>query len=124
MSLESADPGPVLSGGATELSLEDRFSRWAGENGSGGESFDVLIARLRQHEPHNNDFRPHFRAQSAPGLWLYGGKDRSNPSILCKEMIEEIATEYARDPTNQAGTWRTRHEAALRGRLYSVRFKP
>ena len=87
----------TLSGGATQLNLEGRFSRWADEGGSGGDSIAELIERLRRVEPGGHDFRDDFRAQTAPGLWLYGGLDRSNPSRLCIEMIEEIARENGND---------------------------
>ena len=101
----------TLSGGATELSIEGRFSNWAGENDSGGASIDELVERLRAYEPSDYDFRPHFRAQKAPGLWLYGGLDRSNPSTLCVEMIEQIAEENGNDftivwfPDGNHGLW-------------------
>ncbi len=89
----------AISGGATELSIEGRFSNWADESGSGGTPIEEVIARLREYEPPDYDFRPHFRAQKAPGLWLYGGKDRSNPAILCIEMIEQIRQDTGNDFT-------------------------
>ncbi len=104
----------TLSGGATELSLEGRFSRWASENGSGGTSIDDVLERLRKQEPRDYDFRPHFEAQKAPGLWLYGGLDRSNPSVLCIEMLEEIRERNGNDftiawfPEGNHGLWQAR----------------
>jgi len=89
----------TLSGGATELSVEGRFSKWAGEDDAGGDAIEDLIARLRGFTPDDYDFRPHFAAQKAPGLWLYGAKDRSNPSTLCIEMIQKIAKETGNDFT-------------------------
>lgn len=91
----------TLSGGATELSIEGLFSTWADEGGWGGTPVEELVARLREYEPRDYDFRPHFRAQKVPGLWLYGGKDRSNPSILCIEMIEQIRQETGNDFTTR-----------------------
>ena len=34
-----------------------------------------------------------------PGLWLYGGKDRSNPSQLCIELLEQVRHESTKDFT-------------------------
>jgi len=34
-----------------------------------------------------------------PGLWLYGGKDRSNPSQICIELLEGIRDKYDKDFT-------------------------
>ncbi len=104
----------TLSGGATELSIEGRFSNWAREDGSGGDSIDEILARLRRFEPSDYDFRPHFIAQKAPGLWLYGGLDRSNPSVLCIEMLEKIREENGNDftvawfPEANHGLWQAR----------------
>ena len=81
----------ILSGGATALSLEDKHSRWSGENFARGGTVEDVIARLRRERVTDYDFRPDFAAQRSPGLWLYGYKDRSNPSQLAVELIEEVA---------------------------------
>jgi pimeloyl-ACP methyl ester carboxylesterase len=104
----------TLSGGATPLSLEGRFSNWASESGSGGTSIDEVLKRLRKQKPRDYDFRPHFEAQKAPGLWLYGGLDRSNPSVLCIEMLEDIRRRNGNDftiawfPKGNHGLWQAR----------------
>jgi predicted methyltransferase len=117
----------TLSGGATELSLEGKFSNWAQEDGSGGKTIDEVLVRLRRHKPSDYDFRPHFRAQKVPGLWLYGGLDRSNPSALCIELIEEIRDENGNDftvaffPQGNHGLWQARvGGAAENGALGSM----
>jgi dienelactone hydrolase len=89
----------TLSGGATELSIEGRYSGLADERGSGGRPVEELIEELRKYKPTDYDFRPHFIAQKAPGLWLYGGNDRSNPSVLCIELLEAIKRQHGNDFT-------------------------
>ena len=89
----------VLSGGATNLSYESVFSKWADEDGSGIGSapIDDVLQRTREHKPRDKDFREFFTGMVGPALWLYGGKDRSNPSQLCVELIEEIAAAESKD---------------------------
>lgn len=89
----------ILSGGATRLSLEDKHSRWSGETFATGGSVEDVIARLRASPGRDPDFRAHFAAQRSPGLWLYGFKDRSNPSQLCAELIEDVARTHDLDFT-------------------------
>lgn len=91
----------TLSGGATHLSIENVFSEMAQEMDADASSlpFDEFYRRTRNHRPRGPDFRPYFAAMSCPGLWLYGLKDRSNPSPLCIELIEEVASEHAKDFT-------------------------
>jgi pimeloyl-ACP methyl ester carboxylesterase len=91
----------TLSGGATNLSIENVYSDWAKESDSGPELPEIgsVLERVRRYRPRDPDFREHFAAMDVPGLWLYGGKDRSNPSQLCKELIEDVAREHGRDFT-------------------------
>ncbi|MEM7049081.1 MAG: prolyl oligopeptidase family serine peptidase [Acidobacteriota bacterium] len=89
----------VLSGGATALSLEDKHSRWSGENIATGGTVEEVIARLRKEPIKEPGFRSHFANQKSPGLWLYGFKDRSNPSQLCAELIEDVAKAHGKDFT-------------------------
>lgn len=89
----------IFSGGATQLSLEDKHSRWSGETFATGGTVDEVIARLREERPGDPSFRADFENQSCPGLWLYGFKDRSNPSQLCAELIEDVAATHDKDFT-------------------------
>ncbi|HEX9793622.1 MAG TPA: CocE/NonD family hydrolase [Planctomycetota bacterium] len=91
----------TVSGGATALSVEGRFSDQASELAADASSRSVeeVVEELRSYQPRDPDFDDYFAAQTAPGLWLYGGRDRSNPSILCKERIERLAAEHRRDFT-------------------------
>jgi len=91
----------TLSGGATALSYENVYSELADESDADGSSlsFEELIRRTRKHRARDPDFREHFAAMECPGLWLYGLRDRSNPSQMCIELIEEVAAETGRDFT-------------------------
>ena len=91
----------VLSGGATNVSIEGRFSSLAaeGESSADAAQVDELIEQLRSYEPRDPDFVAEFAGMECPGLWLYGAKDRSNPSRLCAELIEEIAAAEGKDFT-------------------------
>jgi len=62
-------------------------------------TFDALYRRTRRSRPRDHDFRPHFAAMTCPGLWLYGLKDRSNPSLLCIELLDEVAEKHDKDFT-------------------------
>ena len=91
----------ILSGGATPISVEGVFSRVAREDASGARSISIeeALKKTRAHRPRDKDFDKFFAAMQAPSLWIYGGKDRSNPSQLCIEMIEGIRDEHERDFT-------------------------
>ena len=110
----------TISGGATQLSYEGRFSDLAGEMNSDASAASVeeIVERLRRHKAKDYDFRPHFAAQKCPGLWLYGAMDRSNPSQLCVEMLEQIKQRTGNDftiklyPGANHGLWECRYGGA------------
>ncbi len=89
----------ILSGGATPLSVEGRFSRLAAESSSGADlkSVDELIQELREYQPADEGIDSELSRMDYPCLWLYGLKDRSNPSQLCAERIQRIAARHERD---------------------------
>ena len=91
----------ILSGGATQLSYESVFSKWADENGSGvdGTPVEDVLARTRKHKPNDPSFAPFIESMHGPGLWLYGARDRSNPSKLCIELLERIREDAGKDFT-------------------------
>ncbi len=91
----------TLSGGATRIGYESRFSKLAAENESSAKNrtIDEAYAAMEDFRPRDYDFRKHFAAVSCPALWLYGDRDRSNPSRLCVELIEAIAREGGNDFT-------------------------
>jgi len=94
----------ALSGGATALSYESIFSVLAAEMDSSksAPSVEQILEQMQDHRPRDPDFREHFAAQACPGLWLYGLKDRSNPSQLCIDLLEEIRRTTGKDFTIKA----------------------
>lgn len=91
----------TISGGATPIDVEGRFSELAGENTDGGSNLtiDEVYRQLRRYRPRGFDFREEFAAQDSPGLWLYGDNDRVNPTQLAVEVIEEVRDTFAKDFT-------------------------
>ena len=91
----------ILYGGATPLSVEGRYSDLASENESGAalKSVDQLIEELRSYEPSDVGIDKELAAMDFPALWIYGYRDRSNPSQLCVERIKRIGSENQRDFT-------------------------
>lgn len=93
----------ILSGGTTSVSLETVFSQAAGQDETGPDlpSIDDAIDRTRRHFASDPDVRAELAAMDAPGLWLFGDRDRSNPTQLCVELLESLKTEHAKDFTIQ-----------------------
>lgn len=91
----------ILSGGATALSFEGVFSDEARELDTGAElpTIEEALARTRDHVARDPDFRDEIAAMTGPALWVYGDRDRSNPTQLCVELIESIRAEHAKDFT-------------------------
>ncbi len=91
----------ILYGGATPLSVEAQYSRIASENESGAslKSVNELIQELRSYQPSDTGIEKELSEMQFPALWLYGYRDRSNPSQICVDLITEIATHHHRDFT-------------------------
>jgi dienelactone hydrolase len=94
----------ILYGGATPLSVEGRYSSMASENSSGAKlkSVDVLIDELRSYEPSDVGIDSELSQIKFPTLWIYGYQDRSNPSQICEQLINEIGVRNNRDFTVKA----------------------
>lgn len=94
----------ILSGGATPLSVEGRYSRLATEDLSGSAlpTVDAVIEELRSYRPVDIGIGDELSRIDYPCLWLYGYKDRSNPSQICEDLINEIGLKHNRDFTVQA----------------------
>lgn len=94
----------ILYGGATPLSVEGEYSRMASENASGAklESVEKLIEELRSYKPSDIGIDKELAQMKFPCLWLYGYRDRSNPSQICEELINEIGSREHRDFTVKA----------------------
>jgi pimeloyl-ACP methyl ester carboxylesterase len=93
----------VLSGGATPLSIESKYSRLASENAGGAllKPVEQLIEELRLYQPSDTSIDEELSGMQFPCLWLYGYKDRSNPSQLCVERLTGLARQYNRDFTTK-----------------------
>ncbi len=93
----------ILYGGATPLSVENKYSRIASENDSGArlEPVDQLIEQLRSYQPSDVGIEQELSAMEFPCLWIYGYRDRSNPSQICAELINELASRHNRNFTVQ-----------------------
>ena len=88
-----------MSGGATRLSQEDYFSELTDETRSDASlrSIEDAVAKVRARKPQGHDWSTDFASQRCPGLWLYGMKDRSNPSQLAVEVLEAVKAEHDKD---------------------------
>ncbi len=91
----------ILVGGTTPLSVEAEYSRIASENASGAmlKPVDELIEQIRSFQPSDTGIERELSDMGFPCLWLYGYRDRSNPSQFCEEIIQGIAKRYDRDFT-------------------------
>jgi hypothetical protein len=74
---------------------ESLYSELTGEEegGEGGESVEQATAEVRDEGPSGFDPRPFLRRFTIPGLWLYGGADRSTPTTLNVEVLDQLARE-------------------------------
>ncbi len=96
----------LLSAGTTAFVYEGLYSDWAKEMESGPDAppIEKLIERLRKKRPKDPKKRPlgireHLVAMACPGIWFYGLKDRSNPSQICIDLLEEIKRDEEKDFT-------------------------
>ncbi len=48
---------------------------------------------------HGFDPLPHLEALTVPGLWIYGGMDRSNPTQADIAVLEKLITDLGKDFT-------------------------
>jgi uncharacterized protein len=86
---------PSLTQGEVDL--------WANLNDQGRSpptrTDEDMEAEVRRAGPSGVDPMPSIRAMRVPGLWLYGGKDRTVPSRLCVERFHPVTREPGRDFT-------------------------
>ncbi len=90
----------VRNGGAVCYAKEGRYSVLSREfeSKASNPSIASILPEVRR-VPVDYDWTPHFARMSCPSLFLYGLRDRVNPSILCVEFLREIASEHQRDFT-------------------------
>jgi pimeloyl-ACP methyl ester carboxylesterase len=79
----------LVSAPAVTDGEESEFSRLTGEEGGrgSGESLDAIVRRLR---PSGFDPRPDLARMTMPGLWLYGARDRSQPTALSVANLQRL----------------------------------
>ncbi len=68
------------------------YSLLTGEEGSGGGvlSKQAISYRLKRTGPSGFDPRPSLAQMSVPGIWAYGGADKSIPADECAEIIRSL----------------------------------
>ena len=47
--------------------------------------------------PHGFDPLPLLEAMDIPGLWMFGGQDRSTPTVLSVENLDALVAQYGKD---------------------------
>jgi len=63
-------------------------------------SIEEIIAMLPDFSGvHGFDPLPHLEALTSPGLWIYGGMDRSNPTQADIAVLEKLITDLGKDFT-------------------------
>jgi dipeptidyl aminopeptidase/acylaminoacyl peptidase len=79
--------GPTVTQGEERL-----YSVLTGEEGGGGGvlSKQAINYRLKQAGPSGFDPLPFLQNMRAPGLWLYGGEDRSIPVDQSRAILERL----------------------------------
>jgi dienelactone hydrolase len=68
------------------------YSLLTGEEGGGGGvlSKQAIAYRLKRAGPSGFDPRPSLAQMSVPGIWAYGGADKSIPTDDCAEVIRSL----------------------------------
>jgi len=78
---------PAVSHGEEKL-----YSRLTGEEGGmpSGLSPEEIDRRLDEAGPSGFDPRPYLARMTSPGLWLYGGRDLSQPTSRSVAVLEHL----------------------------------
>ena len=90
-----------LAGGATRLEVEQLYSELTDELRSDASlpSVEDSLAKVRARPVLGYDWGADFATQRCPGLWIYGLRDRINPSQLSVEVLERVKAEHKKDFT-------------------------
>jgi dienelactone hydrolase len=90
----------VRNGGAVCYAQEGRFSVLAREleSKASNPSIESILPEVRRVKA-DYDWTPHFASMTCPSLFLYGLRDRVNPSQLCIEFLHGIAERHTLDFT-------------------------
>ena len=77
-----------MSGGGSTVGVSDEFDRLA----TSGMTLDEAAKRARHYRgPHGYDPRRDLARIRQPVLWIFGAKDRSNPSMLDLAAVKNLA---------------------------------
>jgi len=76
-----------ISGAASTVGISDFYDNIAEES----ESIKAAIAKLTEFTgEHGFDPLEYLKKLTSPGLWIYGGQDRSNPTIEDMRILNEV----------------------------------
>ena len=92
----------IVSGPTVSVGEEIYYSRLSGDDaGSPTDLSDAEIsAKLRKYDgPRGFDPVPSLRAMQAPGLWIFGGADRSIQVAECIEIMDQLIKDEGKDFT-------------------------
>ena len=90
----------AASGGASPTGVENYYDAMADDLSL---SIDELNDRIAAYDgPLRFDPRPFIRQLTIPSLWIYGEKDRSNPTANDISELEKIRSETRQDITIQS----------------------
>jgi len=88
----------ICSSGATNtVGISDYYDLMADDSTS---SIESIISKLPEFNGvHGFDPLAYLKQMIKPGLWLYGGEDRSNPTHADIEILEELIDDFDKDFT-------------------------
>lgn len=91
----------IFSGTTVSVGEEIAYSRLTGGGNFLPTDVDLsgILKKVRDEGPSGFDPRPFLRSYRVPGLWIYGGRDGSQPTSLDVEVLERIKEEEDRDFT-------------------------
>ena len=84
-----------LSGATSTVGISDFYDSIA----EGLSAQEVAEELKKFNGTHGFDPVPSLESLTIPGLWVYGGQDKSNPTINDIEILERIIADFAKDFT-------------------------
>lgn len=91
----------IFSGTTVSVGEEIAYSRLTGGANllPADIDLDEVLRDVRAAGPSGFDPRPLLRTYRVPGLWIYGARDGSQPTVLDVEVLERLKVEQGRDLT-------------------------